>query len=73
MKCQFLLELYPGKKIGLIIDMCSAHNTDAVKAFIVENRYQLVVGYIDGGLTLMIQVCDLVENNDLKRLIVEVY
>jgi len=57
------------------MDMCSAHYTEAVRAFIAETfaEGRLAVGYIDGGLTSAIQVCDLVVNKDLKQMIVEDY
>ena len=70
---KFLLEIHPEKKIGLIIDMCSSHNTEGLKDFVEENWDSLVVGYFDGGLTSFIQVCELVANKDLKRLIVDGY
>ena len=66
---EHLLELYPGKKIGVIWDACRAHSTPLVLSFIEENKDRLVCVGIDGGLTSVIQVCDLVANKDLKHFI----
>ena len=63
--------IYPGLKVELSFDMSSAHATSAVKTFIQEkvDKGWLVIGYIPGGITSVIQVCDLVANKDLKQFI----
>ena len=66
---EHLLNLHPGKKIGLIWDACKAHSTPLVQAFIEEHSDRIVCVGITGGLTSVIQVCDLVANKDIKQFI----
>lgn len=66
---EHLLELYPGKKIGVIWDACRAHTTPLVLRFLEEHSDRIVCVGISGGLTSVIQVCDLVANKDLKQFI----
>eukprot|EP00956_Cyclotella_meneghiniana_P024783 scaffold50391_cov37-Cyclotella_meneghiniana.AAC.1 len=65
---EFLLEYYPREIIGLVWDACKAHSTPLVLAFIDQHPRLVVVG-IYGGLTSIIQVCDLIANKDLKQAI----
>ena len=70
----FILDVvYPGMKVGISWDMAPAHNGAKVKAY-VERRTregQLVLGYINGGLTSVLQICDLVVNKKIKAIIKE--
>ena len=65
----FLLgEIYPGKKVGLSMDKAPQHNSALVQEYI-KKKYdegRLVVVFIHGGLTSVIQVCDLDANKPLK-------
>jgi hypothetical protein len=63
-----LLEYYR-VKIGLVWDACTAHSAPKVMAFLESNKDRIVAVGIKGGLTSVIQVCDLVANKDLKQLI----
>ena len=57
------------KKIGVIWDACRAHTTPLVLRFLEEHSDRIVCVGISGGLTSVIQVCDLVANKDLKQFI----
>ena len=66
---QFLLDvLYPGKKVGLSMDKAPQHNAEKVQVYIKKmyDEGRLVLEFIDGGLTSVIQVCDLEGNKPLK-------
>jgi hypothetical protein len=60
----FLLDLFPGKKIGLIWDAASSHICQGLKDY--TSLKDLVIGYIPAGLTSVLQVCDLYSNAPLK-------
>ena len=62
--------LYPGKKVGISLDMAPAHQGGRVKAYIDRRTAEgrLVVEAIDGGLTSILQVCDLTANKEIKSL-----
>jgi len=61
--------------IGLIWDMAPAHMSGAVAEYIKANSALenedgwLVIGVIPGGLTSILQPCDLVINADFKRML----
>ena len=66
---EFLLnDLFPGKKVGLTMDKAPQHNSAKVQEYIKkkEEEGRLVLEFIDGGLTSVIQVCDLDANKPLK-------
>ena len=72
----FLVDVvYPGQIVGLSWDKYPAHASPAVAAVIQQkiDEGRLVVGYIPGGITSVIQVCDLVANKDLKLFIKQDY
>ena len=61
-------EVHPEKKVGISLDMAPCQINNEVEQYI-KRRYEegrLVVAYIDGGLTSIIQVCDLDANKPLK-------
>ena len=62
-----------GTKIGLIWDHAPAHDSAEVQAFLHENREWLVTGLIPGGMTSILQVCDVAANHDLKVLMRQWY
>jgi hypothetical protein len=66
---EFLLQCYTREVIGLVWDACTAHNAPKVRAFIEQHKDRIIAVGIRGGLTSVIQVCDLVANKDLKQLI----
>ena len=70
---EFVLQLYPNKKVGIIWDAAGCHGTAKVLAFITQHQDRLVVVGISGGITSVIQVCDLVANKILKQLIRDSY
>ena len=57
---------YPNKKIGLIWDHAPAHDNERIREFIRTNSDWLTTALIPGGLTSVMQVCDLVINKPLK-------
>ncbi|KAL7531804.1 hypothetical protein ACHAWF_003919 [Thalassiosira exigua] len=67
--------IYPGKKVGITLDRAPAHHGGRVmqhiKKRVDEGRLALVD--IDGGLTSILQVCDLVANKEIKSLIQKGY
>ena len=66
---EFLLDdLFPGKKVGLSMDHAPCHKAKAVQAYInkMQDMGRLALEFIDGGLTSVIQVCDLDSNKPLK-------
>jgi hypothetical protein len=70
----FLLdETYPGKKVGLIWDMAGCNTAEQVAKYIENRKDRLIVAQIYGGLTLVLQVCDLVASKLLKQLNKERY
>ena len=67
--------LHPGKKVGLSMDMAPAHRSGDMQKYI-DRKYaegRLLVGYIDGGLTSVLQVCDLAANKEFKATITKLY
>eukprot|EP00804_Cyclotella_cryptica_P009838 CCRYP_014149-RA/>CCRYP_014149-RA protein AED:0.04 eAED:-0.04 QI:0/-1/0/1/-1/1/1/0/248 len=64
---------YPGKKVGLIWDMAGCNTAEQVAKYIENRKDRLIVAQIYGGLTSVLQVCDLVANKLLKQLIKERY
>ena len=67
----WLLEKYPGKRIALIIDKapCQTKNNKKLAEFLKKKEEEgvLIIIYIDGGLTSVLQVCDLCVNKEIKR------
>ena len=55
--------------VGLIIDKFPAHTAPLNMAKIKLYHYsdQLVLGYLNGDLTSVLQVCDLIVNKDIKN------
>ena len=67
---KWLKEQYPPKtKIGLIWDHAPAHDSGEVEAYLEANEHWLTVMLIPGGMTSIMQVCDVVTNPQLKSLI----
>ena len=64
-------ELYPGKKVGISINRAPAHCSGKVQTYIKRRTDEghLVEEDIDGGLTSVLQVCDLATNKEVKDLI----
>ena len=65
----FILDvIYPGKKVGISMDMAPCHRTGEVAAYIKrrEAEGRLVLRFIEGGLTSVIQVADLITNKEFK-------
>mmetsp|Transcript_17294 Transcript_17294/g.42366 ORF Transcript_17294/g.42366 Transcript_17294/m.42366 type:complete len:712 (+) Transcript_17294:91-2226(+) len=74
--CRYLRWLrrqYPNRKIGLVWDMAPQHASEQVLKFIRESREWLVVTFIPGGLTSILQPCDLVVNSALKKRVKKKY
>ena len=72
----FLLDvLYPGKKVGVTMDMAPQHRAGAVAEYIKRRTEEgrLHVVFIDAGLTSILQVCDLAANKQIKAIIKELY
>jgi hypothetical protein len=69
----FLINLFPGKNIGLIWDKHSSHYCDEVVKFIDENnnnnkiKATITLGIVDEGLTPIIQVPDVAVNKIFKQ------
>lgn len=66
-----LSHVIAGKRILLIWDQAPGHKDKRVQEFIAQARHDdwLRVAYIPGGLTSLMQVCDIVCNKDLKAMI----
>ena len=66
---------YPGKKVAISMDMAPCQTGARVKKYIEEmtNKGRLVVEFIDGGLTSVLQVCDLAANKEFKDTIKKRY
>ena len=60
--------LFPGIKVGMSMDMAPSHISGRVAAYFKQkyDEGRLVVGFINGGLTSVLQVCDLVANKTFK-------
>ena len=72
----FLLDVvYPGKKVGLSIDMAPAHKGGKVAEYVKQQteKGRLVLCFINGGLTSVLQVADLIANKPIKALIKKYY
>ena len=68
--------LYPGKKVGISLDMAPAQQlTGRVKEYVDKRTAEgrLVLEYIDGGLTSVLQIADLAANKDIKAIIKRLY
>jgi hypothetical protein len=72
---QHIVALYasrPHEVIGLIWDAATCHESEEINNFVAENNANpntpdIHLFGIDGGLTSIIQPCDLVVNKDLKQ------
>ena len=71
---QYLLQLYPNKKIGLIYDHAPSHVSEEVKKWIEEynnareeNDAELIIEFVDPCLTSVYQPPDVVMNAPLKK------
>ena len=69
----FVLKQYPNRKIGFIWDACQAYKTNQVDKFIEEHKEELAKVGIDGRLTSVLHIVDLVSNKDLKHFIKDRY
>jgi len=75
---QYLTQLFPGKKIGLIWDKHSSHYCDEVVEFIKNNNKDpnnatIISEVVDEGLTPIIQVPDVAVNKVFKQKLKEKY
>ncbi len=72
------MQLFSGKKIGLIWDKHSSHYCDEVVEFIKNNNKDpknatIILALVDEGLTLIIQVPNVLVNNVFKQNLKEKY
>lgn len=70
---EFILQLYPNTKVGIIWDVAGCHGTANVLSFIMQHWDCLVVVVISEGIMSVIQVCSLAANKILKQLICDNY
>ena len=70
---KWLKAQFPGKKVGLIWDHAPAHTTGRVQEFIEECEDWLREVLIPGGLTSVMQLCDLIVNKLFKQYLREFY
>ena len=64
---KWLKDQFPGKKIGLIWDHAPAHTNGVVDQFLRDASSWLKTELIPGGLTSVLQVCDLIINKPFKQ------
>ena len=64
---KWLQQQFPGKKIGLIWDHAPAHTNSIVNQFLQLASTWLTAVLIPGGLTSVLQVCDLIINKVFKQ------
>ena len=65
----FILDVgHPGRKVRISMDMAHAHYRGAVGEYtdIYHEEGHLIVGFIEGSLTSILQVCDITVNNQSK-------
>jgi hypothetical protein len=67
----WLSSCFEGESIGLIWDSASSHTSEDVLQYAQEKG--IAVGFIPGGLTSIMQVCDLVVNKPLKQRFKQLY
>ncbi len=67
----WLCSCFEEEKIGLIWDSASSHKSEEVLQHAQEKG--IAVGFIPGGLTSIMQVCDLVVNKPLKQRFKQLY
>ena len=67
----FLNVVHPGKKVELSMNMSPAHRSGRVSEYTKKRTKEgrLVLGFINDGLTFVLQVCDMVSNKEFKTLI----
>ena len=64
---KWLQQQFPGKQIGLIWDHAPAHTNSMVNQFLQLASTWLTAVLIPGGLTSVLQVCDLIINKVFKQ------
>ena len=67
LKSYYAREIAQGEVVGFLWDHAPAHTTPLVEEWLKSNEDWLVVMMIPGGLTSILQPCDLVVNRELKR------
>jgi DDE superfamily endonuclease len=67
----WLVAMYPHKKIGLLWDYAGAHVSENVLQHAKDNG--IIVDFINKGMTSVQQPCDLYANQQIKQLIKEKY
>ena len=70
---KWLKSQYPNKKVGLIWDHAPAHVNSKITEFLEVNTNWLKCCLIPGGLTSVMQVCDLIINKALKQIFRDLY
>ena len=67
----FLDVVHPGNKVGLSMNTAPDHRSGRNSEYAKKrtNEVRLVLGYINGGINSVLQVCDLVANKEFKALI----
>ena len=73
---EFILGVvHPGKKVGLSMDMDLDRYSGRVSDYIEKRNKEghLVLGFINGGINSVLQVCDLVTNKEIKAPINKAY
>ena len=62
-------------QVGISLDMAPAQRGGRVKEYVDKRTAEgrLVLEYINGGLTSVLQVCDLIANKDIKAIIKRLY
>ena len=70
---KWLRKQFPNQRIGLVWDHAPAHVNKVVEQFLREASTWLTTALIPGGLTSVLQVCDLIINKNLKQHIRTMY
>ena len=67
--------VHPGKKVRLTLDAAPCHLDKVVPDYIKKrtDEGRLVLEEIEGGLTSVMQVCNLAVNREIKNLIKKKY
>ena len=68
---QWLASCYPDEKVGLVWDAASSHLSQDVTK--VADELGITLGFIPGGCTSLLQICDLVLNKPPKQSFKEKY
>ena len=66
-----IVVVHPGKKVGLSMYMALDRYSGRVSDYIEKRNKEghLVLGFINGGITSVLKVCDLVADKEFKALI----